>query len=260
MELGKELLPDEVPDDHPRAESLRIRHLITDGLKKKVVTEAGLIAHGRGEALDYLIGEKTPYPALSAIDAACTMLLLAEHPIISVNGNVAALVPKEIVELSEVSGAKLEVNLFYRKRERELAIERVLTEAGAKEILGIHSQVEIPHLTSKRRIVDPEGIAKADVVVVPLEDGDRTEALKKSQKKVIAIDLNPLSRTAKHADVTIVDNIIRCVPIMIIRIRELKKKSQDDLRDILVKFNNKGNLDKSLQFILSYLRQLIDKT
>ncbi|MHA1145189.1 MAG: 4-phosphopantoate--beta-alanine ligase [Candidatus Helarchaeota archaeon] len=252
-DLGDERLPDDVPEDHPRAASLRVRHQIIEGLKTHVVTEAGLIAHGRGEAFDYLIGEKTPAFALKAIDAACASLLIAEHPIISVNGNVAALVPNEIVLLSKTSGAKLEINLFYRKRERELAIEEVLKKAGAKLILGVHDQTEIDHLSSKRRIVDPEGIARADVVLVPLEDGDRTEALKKAQKKVIAIDLNPMSRTAQHADITIVDNLIRCIPLMIQRIDYLKKKTRQDLQDIVRKFDNKENLALAINFMRSYL-------
>ena len=57
-----------------------------------------------------------------------------------------------------------------------------------------------------------EGIYCADVVLIPLEDGDRAEALVKVGKKVIAIDLNPLSRTAMAAHVTIVDELTRAVP------------------------------------------------
>ncbi|MHA1248829.1 MAG: hypothetical protein ACTSRP_02440 [Candidatus Helarchaeota archaeon] len=49
----------EIPDDHPRAESLRIRHKVQKGFEDKVVATAGLFAHGRGEAFDYIIGEKT---------------------------------------------------------------------------------------------------------------------------------------------------------------------------------------------------------
>ncbi|MHA1833807.1 MAG: phosphopantothenate/pantothenate synthetase family protein, partial [Candidatus Baldrarchaeia archaeon] len=127
----------EIPPDHPRAESLRIREKLIEGFEKGLVAKAGLIAHGRGEAFDYLIGEKTTEPAMEAARAAAAAMLLAKHPVISVNGNVAALVPKEIVELSEVTGAKIEVNLFYRTREREEAIKNVLKEAGAKEILGV---------------------------------------------------------------------------------------------------------------------------
>ncbi len=48
-------------------------------------------------------------------------------------------------------------------------------------------------------------IFAADVVIVPLEDGDRCEALKRWAKIVITVDLNPLSRTSRTADLTIVD-------------------------------------------------------
>ncbi|MFX1452868.1 MAG: 4-phosphopantoate--beta-alanine ligase [Promethearchaeota archaeon] len=248
--LGEEPIPSEIPEDHPRAQSLKIRHRITDGLDKKIVAKAGLIAHGRGEAFDYLIGEITTEKAKEAIRAACSAILLAKHPIISVNGNVAALTPNEIVELSKVSGAKLEINLFYRTKEREEALEKALRDAGADEILGVGvKKEELNNLSSKRRIIDPEGIAKADIVLVPLEDGDRTEALKKAGKKVIAIDLNPLSRTAQHADITIVDNLVRCIPLMANEIINLKSKSKKDLEMILKKFDNKNNLNAMIKFI-----------
>ena len=52
----------------------------------------------------------------------------------------------------------------------------------------------------------------ADVILVPLEDGDRCEALVKMGKTVIAIDLNPLSRTARKATLTIVDELTRALP------------------------------------------------
>ena len=248
--LGEEPSPSEIPEDHPRTLSIKIRHKITDGLDKKVVAKAGLIAHGRGEAFDYLIGENTTGPAKKAIKAACAMMLLAQHPVISVNGNVAALTPREIVELSKVAGAKLEVNLYYRSKEREEAIEKELKDAGAGEILGIGAvREELSGLSSKRRIIDPEGIAKADVVMVPLEDGDRTEALKKAEKKVIAIDLNPLSRTAQWADITIVDNLIRCIPLMQEEIIKLKSKSKMDLENLLKKFDNKNNISSMIKLI-----------
>jgi len=47
---------------------------------------------------------------------------------------------------------------------------------------------------------------------VPLEDGDRCEALVKMGKTVIALDLNPLSRTARMATLTIVDELTRALP------------------------------------------------
>ena len=65
-----------------------------------------------------------------------------------------------------------------------------------------------------------------DVVLVPLEDGDRTIALKKAKKKIITFDLNPLSRTARTADITIVDNVTRAMKLLVIQSnKELQKSS-----------------------------------
>ena len=50
--------------------------------------------------------------------------------------------------------------------------------------------------------------------MVPLEDGDRTKALRKAGKIVITFDLNPLSRTAETANITIVDNVTRAVDLL----------------------------------------------
>ncbi|NMC89936.1 MAG: DUF137 domain-containing protein, partial [Methanomicrobiales archaeon] len=48
--------------------------------------------------------------------------------------------------------------------------------------------------------------------LVPLEDGDRCEALRAMGKAVVTIDLNPLSRTARTATLTIVDELTRALP------------------------------------------------
>ena len=81
-----------IPKDHPRAVSLGIREMIVDGLKGGLVVEEGLIAHGRGETFDYLIGEKTTPNAIMAINTAAALLLSSKHPVISVNGNFARFV------------------------------------------------------------------------------------------------------------------------------------------------------------------------
>ncbi len=47
-----------IPEDHPRYKAMMIRHNLIKGCEKKIVAPAGLIAQGRGEAFDYLIGEK----------------------------------------------------------------------------------------------------------------------------------------------------------------------------------------------------------
>ena len=240
-----------IPPGHPRAKSLYIRGLLVNGFKKGIVVPEGLIAHGRGETFDYLLGEKTTEAARTAIKVASSLLLLAFKPVISVNGNLAALCPKEIVELSSLINANIEINLFYWTKQRELAIEKELKKMGAKTVLGIRSRgsARIPELQSERRIVDQDGIYKADTILVPLEDGDRTEALIKMHKKVIAIDLNPLSRTSKAATVTIIDNAIRALPAMIIEAKKLKKKNDKILKKVVNEFDNSKNLSESLQII-----------
>ena len=242
-----------IPTTHPRYLSLKFRHKIINGMKNLVVAEAGLIAHGRGECFDYIIGEKTSETAIHALRAAVATLILAKNPVISVNGNVAALVPNEMVSLSKTLNIPLEINLFYRKEGRIESIKKVLEDAGATHIRGVdeESMTELEGLESNRRKVDL--IAKADVVMVPLEDGDRTEALKKLNKTVIAIDLNPLSRTAIWADITIVDNIIRALPKMVEIAKELNDATKKELNSILNSFNNKLNIQNSLDLIINYI-------
>ena len=240
-----------IPSNHPRAKSLYIRELLVTGFRNGLVAPEGLIAHGRGEAFDYLLGEHTTKAARDAANAASSMLLLSKYPVISVNGNVTALCAKGIIELSHVTGAAIEVNLFYRTTEREMAIEKELKKNKAKTILGIGSEasMRIPELQSERRRVDPNGIYKADTLLVPLEDGDRAEALVNMGKTVITIDLNPLSRTAKVAHITIVDNIIRAIPEMIVAAKQLKEKNASVMKKIVEEFDNKANLAKSLKNI-----------
>jgi 4-phosphopantoate---beta-alanine ligase len=237
-----------IPPDHPRAKSLYTREMLVDGFRRGLVAPEGLIAHGRGEAYDYLAGERTTKTAQRAIKAAAAALLLSKHPVISVNGNTAALCPKEIVELAQAANAAIEVNLFYRTKEREIAIKSELEKYGAKDVLGVgaRASTRIPELQSERRRVDPEGIYKADTVFVPLEDGDRTEALVKMGKTVITVDLNPLSRTARMAQITIVDNIIRAMPALVQAARSLNGKQ---IKKIVDDFDNKKNLKESLKII-----------
>lgn len=246
---------------HPRAASLVIRERLVEGFEKGVVAHAGLLAHGRGEAFDYLLGEKTTSNALKAIKAAAAFLLTARHPVISVNGNAAALAAKDIVKLAKEVNAKIEVNLFHRSLQREVAIANLLQEAGAKEVLGVGeaSKAKIPEVASERRRVDPKGILIADAVLVPLEDGDRTQALVKMGKKVLAIDLNPLSRTAQFATVTIVDNIVRAMPSLAKIAKELRLEDKKNLRKLASSFDNKKNLGEAIGMIKEGLATLAAK-
>jgi len=111
----------------------------------------------------------------------------------------------------------------------------------------------IPGISSPRRRADPEGIANADVVVVPLEDGDRAEALRRIGKIVIAVDLNPLSRTSKVASITIVDNIIRAMPALTKAVHDLKRSSRSEINRLKKNFDNQENLKESVRQITSYL-------
>ena len=229
-----------IPKSHPRLNSLLIREKLVKGFDDNLVAKEGLLAHGRGEAFDYLIGEKTSKSAKEAIKAAAFMLKNAENSVISVNGNFAALCPKEIVQLAKTTNSKIEVNLFYSSEKRKRAITKILRKSGAKEILGLNkkSSTKLLEIDSARRIVDKNGIFSADVVLVPLEDGDRTIALKKAKKKIITFDLNPLSRTAQTANITIVDNVTRAMKLLVIESKNKKRK--------LSKYDNKKNLKVSI--------------
>jgi 4-phosphopantoate---beta-alanine ligase len=237
-----------IPKSHPRAKSLLIREKLVVGFDNGLVAKEGLLAHGRGEAFDYLLGEKTGKATLQAIRAAAAQILVAEMPVISVNGNIAALCPKQIVKLSKQIKAKLEVNLFYVNEKRKQAIIKTLKKNGANEILGskITSSKKLPGIDSARRIVDKDGIFVADVVIVPLEDGDRTMALRKAGKTVITFDLNPLSRTSQTANITIVDNVTRAIDLLINESKKLSKKNKKSLQKIIDDFDNKENLRKNI--------------
>jgi len=225
------------PKDHPRYKSLLAREKLVDAAD--VVAKQGLIAHGRGEAFDYLLGEQTCLPALSAIKASAAALIKAKNAVISVNGNVVALAAREVARLSEVSGAKVEVNLFHRTPERVKGLTKMMKKVGI-DALGENADDKIPGLSSERAKCCSDGIGAADVVLVPLEDGDRCEALVNMGKKVITIDLNPLSRTAQTAHITIVDELTRCLPLLSEFVKEKKG---------IENFDNKQCLSDVLKFI-----------
>ena len=235
-----------IPTSHPRYASLKTRELIENGVDAGITSPGGLIAHGRGEAFDYLIGEKTHEFAKNAISAAAALLLLAKHPVISVNGNTAALVSKEFIRLSRLIDAPLEVNLFHPSQARLVRIKNHLVRLGAKKVLLPDNNYTLPNLESNRKYIHPEGIAMADVVFVPLEDGDRTKALIHSGKKVITVDLNPLSRTAQQATITIVDAISRALPVLITTIKQYQKIDEHTLKQFIMEYDNKNNLIAAL--------------
>ena len=250
----------DVPKTHPRYLSLALRDTIVAGVEQGITSIHGLIAHGRGEAFDYLIGETTQPFAIEAIHAAAAMLRLAEHPVISVNGNVAALAPEALIELGQILNAPLEVNIFHTETGREQRIREHLLKHKARletspakggvedapDVLMPTTEAQLSYIDSNRRFVHPDGIFKADVVFVPLEDGDRCEALRKMGKAVVTVDLNPMSRTAKQASITIVDNVVRTLPLLC---EEIQNFSDPAAQDTLKTYSNEAVLQEALRHI-----------
>ena len=135
-----------------------------------------------------------------------------------------------MIRVAAVVGCPIEVNLYYRTPERMSGLLSLLGEqrdSVAKEkgpsqfkgdwseavrsvrILGDEADFRIEGLEGPRALCTEDGIGLADLILVPLEDGDRCEALISLGKLVCVIDLNPLSRTARMASVTIVDEVSR---------------------------------------------------
>ncbi len=246
----------EIPRSHPRYLSLVMRERLVEMMHRGIVSEAGLIAHGRGEAFDYLIGERTNDFAMEAEKAGVAALLLAEKPVISVNGNAAALAGKELIDLGGLTDARIEVNLFHRTEDRVEKIVRYLESLGGKDILGPEPDARVPGLEHARGLCHKDGIYHADVVLVPLEDGDRSQALKKMGKTVVTIDLNPLSRTAKTADITIVDNITRAAPNMVEIAGKMRQASPEKLMSIIEKYSNIIVLKSALACMCGNIRAI----
>jgi len=197
---------------HPRYRSLVVRAGLAEASRRGLVAPEGLIAHGRGEAFDYFLGERTTASARKAERAAALWLRNARRPVLSVNGNVAELAAGEVGALAHaLPSLRVEVNLFHRTPARARAIGAVLRHAGVDPVLGLRPTMRIPGLPSDRARVDRRGIYESDVCLVPLEDGDRTLALRRLGKRVIAIDLNPFSRTSETADIPIVDELSRAL-------------------------------------------------
>ncbi len=240
-----------IPKSHPRYESLLLRDKMVKASQAGYLADSALIAHGRGEAFDYLIGEKTTYPAKRAMYVAVAALLLSQNPVISVNGNATALAIDDIIDLANTINAKIEINLFYRTNERVRLITQLYKDHGYKNILGtLDDDMEyINDIKNNRATASKTGIYSADTVLIPLEDGDRAEILKKGGKNILTIDLNPLSRTSKMSDVSIMDNIVRAIPFMTKIAEDLKTQDKQILVEIVNEYDNEENLKESLEQI-----------
>ncbi|MGC8644918.1 MAG: phosphopantothenate/pantothenate synthetase [Thermoplasmata archaeon] len=231
----------ELPRGHPRYESLVRRERLIDFYKRGIVTISGLISHGRGEAFDYIIGEKTQPFAYEAEKAALDKILRSSKPVLSVNGNVAALAGEEIVEFARKYGVTVEANIFYWSEERMKLIVDHFKSLGL-DILGLNQDASIPGLESNRGKCESKGIFSADTVLIPLEDGDRAEALRRMGKFIIAIDLNPLSRTSRYGDITIMDDVQRVF-------RNFNAMNKEEFSGSSLHYNNRENTTRAIGFI-----------
>ena len=108
----------DIPDSHPRKASLMSRQKMVEASKRGLLAESAMIAHGRGEAFGYLLGEKTSDSASMAIREAAALLLVAESPVISMNGNSTVLAGSEAIKIASILGCPVEVNIYYRTRTR----------------------------------------------------------------------------------------------------------------------------------------------
>ena len=242
-----------IPKTHPRHDSLVIREKLVQAYKDGILAAQGLIAQGRGESFDYLLGEKTIPQADKAERVAAGILLNSDRPVLSVNGNVAVLAAEPIVRLAESVPCNIEVNLFHRTEERISKIVNLLEKFTDMPILGPNASKNIPGLDQPRGLCEDNGIFSADTVLVALEDGDRTEALVGMGKTVIAIDLNPLCRTARKATVTIVDELTRAVPRMTEHVIALKNE-RESIPEIIDTFDNSENLEEAIRYICKSLQ------
>ena len=205
---------------HPRYASLQMRHRLEVAARKGMLADSAMIAHGRGEAFDYLLGERTTESAARAARQALATLQAAERPVLSINGNVAALACDEMLQLADHLSCPVEVNIFYRTPERMEAILSHMNERNRAlgltvPVLGHAPDAQIPGLKGPRAACHRDGLLNSDAVLVPLEDGDRCNALVAMGKSVVVVDLNPLSRSAQQGTITIVDEVSRALNTML---------------------------------------------
>ena len=242
----------DIPKDHPRYKSLMTRERLAHMVEEGLVTPTGLISHGRGEAYDYLMGEKSIPPALEAEKVAAAYLLKAKNPVVCVNGNAAALDPENLIALAKAIPAKMEVNLFHRTPERMEGLISYLESKGAGRVLGREPDCRIQGLNHDRALCTKEGIFDSDVIVVPIEDGDRAEALVSMGKVVISIDLNPLSRTSCKATVPISDEMTRALENIVRFISELRG-DEDTIHKVISEYDSSVNRRETVRYICNSL-------
>jgi 4-phosphopantoate--beta-alanine ligase len=72
-------------------------------------------------------------------------------------------------------------------------------------------------------------------------------------KRVITVDLNPLSRTARTSTVTIVDNVVRALPNLITLVDEMADLDEAELTSVLAAYDNRAVLRRSVEEMITHL-------
>ena len=141
------------------------------------------------------------------------------------------------------------MNLFHRSEARVRRIRQLLERVGARDVLGERPNARVPGLESKRALSHREGVFGADVVLVPLEDGDRAEALVRMKKVVISVDLNPFSRTTRMASIPVVDEVSRAL----LNIHRFVHELRDDGKEV-TRITRTYDKDRNMAALYSFLR------
>ncbi len=109
----------EISKDHPRYRSLVTREHMAEMVREGIVAPTGLIAHGRGEAFDYLMGERTTTEARGAERAAVALVAGGEEAGHHRQRERRCVwPPKAWRTWPGLTSSKVEVNLFHRSEER----------------------------------------------------------------------------------------------------------------------------------------------
>jgi 4-phosphopantoate--beta-alanine ligase len=229
------------------------RERLAEGVSEGLVDPTGLISHGRGEAFDYLMGERSIPPALEAERAAAAFLLKARNPVVCMNGNSVVLDPEGLIALAEAVPARMEVNIFHRTEERMERLIRFMESKGARNVLGRDPDAWIEGLSHARALCTREGVFSSDAILVPIEDGDRAEALVAMGKTVISIDLNPLSRTSRTATVPISDEISRALANIKGFVEDLRGRD-GEIERITSSYSGRRTREQTVAFICDNLK------
>ena len=234
-----------VDPSHPRYESLMIRKKVADAGAKGMLADSAMIAHGRGEAFDYLLGEQTIPSAYEATKEAAARLVRAQRPVLSLNGNAIALAGQDFLTLASQLDCPIESNIFYRTPERMGALLGHLKMLNTKlgldvEILGGVPDARIPGLEGPRGACQSTGIFQSDTILVPGSEMCRRDRLIAMGKEVIVIDLNPLSRSSRRGTVAIIDEVTRVTRNLIQMIPQATQPTE---------WNNRQALQSALNHI-----------